>query len=240
MSRAPWYLAHHIVEYCKCGSTNNGEGTMKLYYDPITVNCRKVAAGFNLMGVNFERSHVDYFAGAHKTPEFLLINPNAALPALVDGDFKLWESNAILQYVADKNEAFAYYPREPKVRADIHRWQLWESAHWFPSCYVYLVENLVKPMLKAEPDPAAIEKEAPNWHKLANILDQRLTNQRWLCGDNVTLADIAVAAPMHLHAYQKLPLDAHRNLRRWMTEGIEELPCWKATDITTVLGLKPA
>jgi len=45
---------------------------------------------------------------------------------------------------------------------------------------------------------------------------------------------------MHLHAYQKLPLDAHRNLRRWMTEGIEELPCWKATDITTVLGLKPA
>ena len=95
-------------------------------------------------------------------------------------------------------------------------------------------------MLKAEPDRAAIEKEAPNWHKLANILDQRLANQRWLCGDNVTLADIAVAAPMHLHAYQKLPLDAHRNLRRWMTEGIEELPCWKATDITTVLGLKPA
>jgi hypothetical protein len=133
------------------------------------------------------------------------------------------------QYVADKNEAVAYYPHEPKVRADIHRWHLWEAAHWFPSCYVYLAA-LVKPMLKGEPDRAAIEKEAPNWHKLANILDQRLANQRWLCGDKVTLADIAVAAPMHLRAYQKLPLDAHRNLRRSMTEGIEELPCWKATE----------
>ena len=78
---------------------------MKLYYDPITVNCRKVAAGFSLMKVTFEKSHVDYFAGGHKAPEFLEINPNAMLPTLVDGDLKLWESNAILQYAADKNEA---------------------------------------------------------------------------------------------------------------------------------------
>jgi glutathione S-transferase len=213
---------------------------MKLYYDPITVNCRKVAAGFSLMGVSFEKSHVDYFSGGQKAPEYLKINPNGAIPALVDGDFKLWESNAILQYAADKSEAFDYYPREPKVRADIHRWHLWEAAHWFPSCYVYLVENVVKPLLKAEPDQAVIDKEAPNWHRLANILDERLSNQRWLCGDQLTLADIAVAAPMHLHSYQKLPLDAHPNLRRWMTEGVEQLACWKATDAAKLLGLGQA
>ena len=213
---------------------------MKLYYDPITVNCRKVAAGFGLMGAPFEEEHVDYFNGGHKAPEYMAINPNAALPALVDGDFKLWESNAILQYVADKNEAFAYYPREAKVRADIHRWHLWEAAHWFPSCYVYLVENVVKPLLNAEPDSTVTDKEAPNWHKLANILDERLTGQRWLCGDQVTLADIVVAAPMHLHSYQKLPLDAHPNLRRWMIDEVEELPCWQATDAASRLGLKAA
>jgi glutathione S-transferase len=43
---------------------------------------------------------------------------------------------------------------------------------------------------------------------------------------------------MHLHPYQKLPLDAHPNLRRWMIDGIEQLPCWKATDVATLLGLK--
>jgi glutathione S-transferase len=211
---------------------------VKLYYDPITVNCRKVAAGFSLMNIRFEKSHVDYLNGGHKAPEYLKINPNASLPALVDGDFKLWESNAILQYAADKNEAFAYYPREPKIRADIHRWQLWESAHWFPSCYVYMLENVAKPLMKDEPDRTAIDREAPNWHKLANILDQRLANQRWLCADNVTLADIAVAAPMHLHPHQKLPLDQHPNLRRWMTENVEQLLCWKETDVTKALGLK--
>jgi len=210
---------------------------MKLYYDPVTVNCRKVVAGFGLLGADFEKSHVDYFQGGHKAPEYVRINPNAALPALVDGDFTLWESNAILQYVADKNGAADYYPRDPKARADIHRWQLWESAHWFPSCYVFLVENVVKPLLKAEPDRATIEKETPNWHRLAGILDARLANQRWLCGDKVTIADISVAAPMHLHPFQRLPLNAHPNLRRWMTKDVEELPCWKATDVAKMLGM---
>ena len=209
---------------------------MKLYYDPLTVNCKKVVAGFGLLGAEFEKSHVDYFGGGHKAPEYVKINPNASLPALVDGDFTLWESNAILQYVADQKEAFDYYPRDPKVRADIHRWQLWEAAHWFPSCYVFLVENVVKPLLKAEPDKATIEKETPNWHRLANILDARLADQRWLCGDKVTIADISVAAPMHLHPYQKLPLAAHPNLRRWMSEDVEQLPSWKATDVAKMLG----
>jgi glutathione S-transferase len=148
---------------------------MRLYYDPITVNCQKVLAGFSLMNVPFEEARVNYLEGGHKAPEYLAINPNAMLPALVDGDFKLWESNAILQYVADKHEAFT--PREPKLRADIHRWQLWESAHWYPSCYVYLMENLVKPFMTIDTDHAAIEREAPNWHRLARILEQRLSNQ---------------------------------------------------------------
>ena len=208
---------------------------MKLYFDPITVNCRKVAAGFSLMNVPFEEARVNYLGGGHKAPEYLQINPNGSLPALVNGNFKLWESNAIL---ADKHQAFAYYPKEPKSRADIHRWQLWESAHWYPSCYVYLIENLVKPFMKIESDPAAIEREAPNWHKLAGILEQRLSNQRWLCGEDVTLADIAVAAPMHLHPYQKMPLEKYPSLRRWMIEDIEQLPCWKKTDVATALGLK--
>jgi glutathione S-transferase len=213
---------------------------MKLYHDPITVNCRKVVAGFELMSVGFEKSHVDYLAGGHKSPEYLDINPNGTLPTLVDGDLKLWESNAILQYAAEKTEAFVYYPHELKKRADIHRWQFWEAAHWYPSCYVYLVENLVKPMMNTEPDQAAIDKEAPNWHRLANVLEKRLTGQAWICGDSVTLGDIAVAAPMHLYPYQKLPLHTYPNIERWMTERVEELPCWKATDVALALGLKAA
>ena len=213
---------------------------LKVYLDPCTVNCRKVLAGLDLVGAPYQRVHVDYFTGGHKQPEYLAINPNAALPAAVDGDFLLPESNAILLYAADVNGADEYYPKDPKQRADIHRWMLWEAATWFPSCYVYLVEYVVKPLLKAQPDEAIIAKEAPNWHKLAGILDARLAKSRWLVGDRVTVADIAVAAPMHLHTQQRLPLTDHPNLQRWMTEGVEHLPAWQGTHEAVVKALVPA
>jgi glutathione S-transferase len=203
---------------------------MKLYADPITVNCRKVLAGFNLLGVDYEHIHVDYFKSEQKDPAYTAINPNAALPALVDDDLVLWESNAILQYAADKvNNNGAYYPHDLKIRADIHRWMLWEASNWFPSCYVYLVENCVKPLLNLPADPAVLEAQAATFHKLANILEARLANNPWVCGASPTIADIALAAPLHLHPYQQLPLDDHPNLKCWMTEKIEKLPCWDKT-----------
>ena len=78
---------------------------MKIYADPITVNCRKVLAGLDLMGAPYELHHVDYFKGEQKGDAYTAINPNQSIPAMVDGDLVLWESNAILQYAADKNGA---------------------------------------------------------------------------------------------------------------------------------------
>ena len=201
---------------------------LQVYLDPCTVNSRKVLAGLDLIGIPYELRHVDYFSGAHKKPEFLAINPNGAVPAVVDGDLAHSESNAILQYAADLGASEKYYPRDLKQRADINRWLLWEASTWFPSCYTYLVEYVVKPLLKTEPDETIIEKEAANWHRLAGILDARLAKSKWLAGDTVTIADIAVAAPMHLRKWQRLPLDEHANLKRWMAD-VERLPCWQKT-----------
>lgn len=212
---------------------------LKVYLDPCTVNCRKVLAGLDLMDAPFEVVHVNYFTGEHKKPEFLAINPNGALPTATDGEFALPESNAILQYAADLNGASRYYPQDLKQRADVNRWMLWETSTWFPSCYVYLVENVVKPLLGAQPDEGVIAKEAPNWHRLAGILDARLATSKWLSGDDVTIADIAVAAPMHLHPMQRLPLADHPNLQRWMTQGVEQLPSWQRTHDAVMNALAP-
>jgi len=202
---------------------------VKIYADPITVNCRKVLAGLDLIGAPFELNHVDYFKAEQKEPAYLAINPNAALPAMVDGDFVLWESNAILQYAADKVGNEAAYPRDLKTRADINRWLLWESSSWFPSCYVFLVENCVKPLLGSQPDPAVLDAQAAQFHKLAGIVDARLAGRDWIAGKGPTIADIALAAPMHLHGWQQLPLGDHPNLKRWMTRSVENLPCWNKT-----------
>ena len=203
---------------------------MKIYADPITVNCRKVLAGLDMMGAPYELRHVDYFKGEQKGAEYLAINPNASIPAMVDGDLVLWESNAILQYAADKIGNGAAYPTDLKTRADINRWLLWESSSWFPSCYVFLVENCVKPLLGGAPDDAVLAAQQAQFHKLAGILDSRLARHRWVAGtEGPTIADIALAAPMHLHGWQKLPLDSHPNLRRWLLEDIERLPSWDRT-----------
>lgn len=210
---------------------------MKLYFDPVTVNCRKIVAGFNLLGMPYEPVKVDYFTGGHKAPEYLAINPNGCLPALVDGDLVLWESNAMLQYAADLGKKASMYPTDLQKRADINRWLLWESNQWFPACYVYLVENVVKPLLQAKPDADVLEASGPKFHLLAGILEERLAKQPWIAGDDITIADIALAAPMHLHPYQQLPLENYPKLRDWMTR-IEELPCWKQSDPRALLGLQ--
>ena len=202
---------------------------MKIYADPITVNCRKVLAGLDLMGAPFERVHVDYFKGEQKLPAYTGINPNASIPALVDGDLVLWESNAILQYAADKIGNEAVYPRDLKVRADINRWLLWEAASWFPSCYVFLVENCVKPLLGGATDQGVLEAQLGQFHKLAGILNSRLAEHQWIAGTaSPSIADIALAAPMHLRGWQQLPIADHPHLGRWI-QDIEALPSWDRT-----------
>lgn len=202
---------------------------MKLYYDPITVNCRKVLAGLDMIGATFEPQVLGYFAGEHKQTPFTDINPNAELPALTDDDLVLWESNAILVYASEKLANETAYPTAPKVRADITRWLLWESSKWFGSCYPYLVENVVKPMLDGKPDNDFLDGHAPTFHERASVLENALAGKDWLCADHATIADIAVAAPMHLHGAQKLPLERYPNIRAWIAR-VEALPSWQNSD----------
>jgi glutathione S-transferase len=211
---------------------------LEVHLDPATINSRKVLAGLELLGTPYEVTHVNYFAGAHKQSPYIELNPNGMLPAVKDGDFTLWESGAILQYAADQSASDKHYPRDPKKRADVNRWLLWEAAHWQPSCYVFFIENAVKPLMKAPTDKALVDKEMVNWRRLAGILDGRLAKSKWLAGDTVTIADIAVAAPMHMHKRQGLPVDDFPNLKRWIAE-VEKLPCWQKTQGAVEAALTP-
>ena len=137
----------------------------------------------------------------------------------------------MLQYAADKFGNEVAYPRDLQTRADINRWLRWEGLHWFPICYVFLVENGVKPLLGGQADTAVLDAQAGQHHKLAGILDKRLAARQWVTGDGPTIADIVLAAPMHLHGWQRLPISGHPNLQRWLTDGVERLPCWRKTAV---------
>jgi len=80
-------------------------------------------------------------------------------------------------------------------------------------------------------DQSVLDAEAPNFHKLASILDERLATSRFISADHPTIADVVIAAPMHLHAWQQLPLDDHKNLKRWMLEHMETQSWWTETHV---------
>ena len=202
---------------------------MVLYADPCTVNCRKVLAGAALLGVDLDLDYRSYFAGDHRQPAYLAINPNGMLPALNHDGFILWESDVILEYLAQFATQPGVHPTDLQSSTDIRRWLSWSSSHWFGACYPYLVENAVKPLLGSQPDQSLLASSAAAFHKFARVLDEHLAGREWVVGTSPTIADISVAAPMHVHTAQKLPLEDYPNLRAWMAR-VEDLDCWVQTD----------
>lgn len=215
-----------------------GGGDVDIFADPITINCRKALAGLKMMGIPYTLEKIDFFQGGQKQDTYLAINPNGKLPSMRDGGLVIWESNSILQYAADQYGKSEAYPLDNAVRADINRWLFWECGSWFPSCYTYMVENCVKTLLGDTPDRGVLASEEDNFHLLAGILNDRLGESEYICGATPTIADVAVAAPMHLHAWQKLPLENYHNIKRWMTELIEPSSWWQQTHVGEGFTLK--
>ncbi len=203
---------------------------MKLYTFPNAPNPRKVHAVIEHLGIKDIEFHiVDLGKGAHHSPEYHAVNPMERVPALVDGDFVLWESNAICQYICDLQGDTTLYPHNPRVRADINRWLFWQGTDWSPATAPMAYENFVKKVFfKAEPDLARVAAAEKAFHVVAGILDKHLEGRRFLVSDNFTLADIAIAALMTFAVPGKYPMEPYANLRRYNAE-LDEIPAWKNT-----------
>jgi glutathione S-transferase len=199
---------------------------MKLFFFPRSPNSRKVWATALALDINLDLQLVDLLTGQQRDPAYLKLNPNGLTPTLQDGDFVLWESNAIMQYLASKMPN-NLWPQDQRVRADISRWQNWELAHWGKAVGTVLFERLVKPLaLKQEPDPAEIRKGEEAIHRFAPVLDQHLDGRRYLVGETLTLADFSVAPFVAFKDECKLPLEKYNNINRWYAQ-IERLDAWK-------------
>ncbi len=207
---------------------------MKLYYHPASPFVRKVLIVASLLGIQLETQRVDLFAGEGQSPEFLRLNPLGKVPTLVDGDFSLWESNAIVQYLAALAPDSALLPGDARSRADILRWQFWETANWAPTCAVYVFENVLKPMLgRGEADAEELKKAEEKFHRFAKALDGHLAVHTWLVGDTMTLADLSVAPILMYAEPGKYPMEAYPHIAAWFGK-IQQLPAWVATEPSVV------
>jgi glutathione S-transferase len=214
--------------------------SIELYVFPPSPRAYKVMALAEHLGLAVTIRMVDLVKGEQKTPQYAALNPNMRMPTLKDGDYVLWESEAILQYLANRKPESGTLPQDERGRLDVTRWQFWDLHHWDPHCATFLFENIIKPMiLKAgEPDPAALAKGAELFHRSAAVLDGQLKGKRWVTGDTLTVADFSLGAPLNYTDMARLPLESYGEIRRWFA-ALSALPAWQKTRGETTLA-RPA
>ncbi len=181
------------------------------------------------LGLRLELELVDLTKGQQRTAAYLALNPTGRTPTLVDGDFTLWESTAIMQYLAGRT-ANALWPNDARVRADIMRWQSWQLAHWSKEgCEPLIFERLVKKLLNlGAPDAAVLAKGTEAFNREARVLDAHLAKRPYLVGTEPTLADFSVAAALFYAKEAELPLAPYAHLQDWFGR-VSALPAWRET-----------
>ena len=198
---------------------------MKLYFSD-TMNPRKACAAARYLGSPVEFVAVELGKGEHKRPEFLAINPNGKVPVLTDGDYRLWEANAIMAYLARKAGS-DFMPADDARLIEVMRWLSWDADHFTRYAGVLYFEYLIKEMFAiGAPDAAAVEEATGYVRKYATVLDDHLAGRRWLVGDAPSVADFAVGVTLPYAAKAHIPLSDFPAVARWH-DRLNEIEAWR-------------
>jgi len=184
----------------------------KVYGDINSGNCYKIKLLLSLLGIEHEWLAVDILAGETREPAFRQMNPNAKIPVLqIDGDTFLWESNAILNYLAEGTE---FLPSERLAKARVLQWQFFEQYSHEP--YVAVARFIAKYLgLPAERKDEYLAKQAGG-HKALQVMEQQLARTPYLAGEQYTIADISLYAYTHVAGEGGFDLAAYPAITTWL------------------------
>jgi GSH-dependent disulfide-bond oxidoreductase len=182
-----------------------------LYTAP-TPNGRKASIALEEMAIPYQVIALNLAEGEQKTTEFLAINPNGRIPAIVDrdaGNFAVFESGAILLWLAEKCGRFL--PSEPKARSVVMQWLFFQVGGIGPMqgqanvFFRYAQEKI----------PYAIDRYQRESRRLFEVVDRRLAEQEFLAGE-YSIADMATWPWIVSHEWSGVPVDGLDHLQRWM------------------------
>ena len=186
-------------------------------YTWATPNGRKVSIMLEEVGLPYMVHPVNIGQGEQFAPEFLAINPNGKIPAIVDpdgpygGPLSLFESGAILIYLAEKTGRLL--PQDARARAVTLQWLMFQMGGVGPMFGQAF--HFVK--FAPEPVPYGIKRYTDEMHRLLGVLDKRLLEAEYLAGIDYTIADVATYPWVAATARLDVDLDHYPNLRRWVT-----------------------
>ena len=179
-------------------------------YTFTTPNGRKVSIMLEEIELPYEVHKIDIGKSDQFTPEYVAINPNSKIPAIIDRDTNttVFESGVILMYLADKTGKFL--PVEQKARYQVIEWLMLQMASVGP------MFGQLNHFRKFAPEkiPYAIQRYEKETLRLYGVLDKQLADKEYICGE-YSIADIATFPWVTIYEFQELTLDNHANLKRW-------------------------
>lgn len=186
---------------------------MKLYGRGTSDNVQKVLWTLGETGRPFEHVELGGIHGGLDDPAYLALNPHGRVPTLKDGDVVVWESMAIVRYLAARYSTGLLWPEDPAERAAADQWMTWCQAQPYAACNRLFWLTIRTP--EAEQDRGKIAQTLERLTEQFGLIEAQLAKHRYLAGDRLTMADFPVGTM--LYRYFKLPVKraALPNIERW-------------------------
>jgi len=192
----------------------HGEGNamFKVYGDYRSGNCYKVKLMLHLLGKEYQWIPIDILKGETQSEAFLAKNPNGKIPVLqLEDGTCLWESNAILNFLADGSE---FLPTEPRLRTQVLQWQFFEQYSHEPYVAVARFIQLYQGMPEERREEHA--RCLKLGYKALKVMEKQLERTPYLVGEHYSIADIALYAYTHVAHEGGLSLEAFPAVRAWL------------------------
>jgi glutathione S-transferase len=184
----------------------------KVYGDYKSGNCYKVKLMLNLLGIPYQWVDIDILNGDTETPEFLAKNPNGKIPVLeLEDGTCLWESNAILNFLADGSE---FLPTEPRLRTQVLQWQFFEQYSHEP--YIAVARFIQFYLNMPEDRLEEYKTTHKRGYKALKVMERQLQTTPYLVGEQYSIADIALYAYTHVAHEGGFDLTPYPAVQAWL------------------------
>lgn len=205
---------------------------VKVYGPPMSTAVSRVLACLLEKDVEFQLLTINMAKGEHKKPDFLKIQPFGQVPAFQDEDISLFESRAICRYICDKHAARGnkgLFGTNPLVKASIDQWLEAEGQSFNPPSSALVFQLAFAPRMKIKQDEGLIKQSEEKLKKVLDVYEKRLGENRFLNGDEFTLADLSHLPNTQylVHSTEKGEMiTSRKNVGRWWNE-ISSRDSWK-------------
>lgn len=201
-----------------------------LYSTARSANGRKVLALAQHLALDVEVRTVDVYRGDGRAEAYKALNPWGKIPTLVDGEFVLWESNAILVYFAELARTPALLGDDPRRRAHVLRWLFWESSHWQPTLARILAPRVSQLLVDATQPVAMSDWNDAELIRLVAYLESELACHEYVAGERLSIADFSVAGMTTYFGAARFPAHLYPAISGWMQRMLS-LRAWAATAV---------